>query len=523
MKYYPFLILIFILLLPLQKGDTAEISSIEIDRMDVFDSELQKDNWFVYRWGNTLHILTKEWVIRDELLYDVGEELDTLKILETERNLRALEFIGDADTELNYNDDSSKVDVELTTSDQWTTIIGPTSEGSGGEYTFGFALSEKNLFGWGKDIMGEYYTGNDLKGHYFDYIDYNFFRTRLRAALSWENDGYVRKTEFSIRRPLYSLTDKYAVSIYGFDSNGNIRYFNSGYELFRYQSQSQNYLATLTRSYGVIFKKNLSIKLQWSDKEYFYASQFSTFRSLVPPDETETRADLELYLGKSGYKTVRYLDNFGNVEDLTLGWGLIMSIGRAFEILGGNITRNYGKIKLSTAFNPARDIYIAASSSASARFNGDWSNAFYANKLYLYWKNSQRTVSALRLLAGFYDRPDSYIVNYIGGKFGLRGYDNYALAGQNYLVANFEQRYYSPIKILTVALGFAGFVDVGKSWYENAGYDSEDWKADVGIGLRFGLTKSSGNKVVRIDIARSLSEDKYNLSFGTLMFFSFGR
>ncbi len=523
MRYFPVLVFLFILLFPLHKGDTAEISSVDINRMDVFDSELRDDNWFVYRWGNTLHILTKEWVIRDELLYEVGDELDTLKILETERNLRALEFIGEADTELEFGEDSSTVKVELTTSDQWTTIIGPTTEGGGGEYTFGFAVSEKNLFGWGKDIMGEYYTGNDLKGHYLDYIDYNFFRTRLRASLNWENDGYVRSTEFSIRKPLYSLTDKYAVSIYGFNSDGNIRYFYSGNELFRYQSKSEKYSAMLTRSFGALFKKNLSVKLHWSEEEYSYASHFSAYRSLVPPDETEMRADLELYLGKTGYKTVRYLDNFGNVEDLTLGWGLTTSIGRAFETLGGNITRNYGKIRLSTALNPVRDIYIAASGSASARFDGDWENAFYAHKLYLYWKNSQRAVSALRLLAGFYDRPNSYIVNYIGGKFGLRGYDNYSLAGQNYLVANFEQRYYSPIKILTVALGLAGFVDVGKTWYENAGYDSEDWKADAGIGLRFGLTKSSGNKVVRMDIARSLSEDQFYLSFGTLMFFGFGR
>jgi len=109
-------------------SNATTISSIKITRQNVFDSEVEKENWFVYRWANSLHIKTREWVIRDQLLYEIGDKLDTLRILETERNLRSLEFIGGAITRIYFNSDSSEADIELTVSDQWSTIAGPTSK-----------------------------------------------------------------------------------------------------------------------------------------------------------------------------------------------------------------------------------------------------------------------------------------------------------------------------------------------------------------------------------------------------------
>ena len=503
-------------------SNATTISSIKITRQNVFDSEVEKENWFVYRWANSLHIKTREWVIRDQLLYEIGDKLDTLRILETERNLRSLEFIGGAITRIYFNSDSSEADIELTVSDQWSTIAGPTSEGSGSDYTIGFALSEKNLFGLGKDLMAEYYTGNDRKGSYINYFDYNLFRTRLRGHVEWENDGLVRTASYELTRPLYSLSDRYSFSLSGQNMVGNTRYFYAGNEIFRYRSEKQNYTLSITRSFGIYFKRDFKIDLSWNNEKHSNSPEFDRYRMLIPPSRTETRLDLTSYLGVSKYKTTTLFDNFGNVEDLTFGWWFSVSTGRSFDILDGDIVRNYGGVGLKTTFEYPQNIYISASLSASARNNGGFENAFYSQRYYLYVRYPKRMVSAFRLISGFYDRPDPYIVNYIGGKFGLRGFDNYKIVGQNYAIANCEQRYYSPLKIMTVALGVAAFLDVGKSWYENGGYTSADWKADAGAGFRFGLTKSSGFKVLRIDLAKSLSENIYFLSFGTQMYFGFG-
>jgi len=43
----------------------------------------------------------------------------------------------------------------------------------------------------------------------------------------------------------------------------------------------------------------------------------------------------------------------------------------------------------------------------------------------------------------------------------------------------------------------------------------KDFKKDIGLGLRLGLTKSSTARVVRIDLARGLDRKVTYLSMGT--------
>jgi outer membrane protein assembly factor BamA len=500
----------------------AVIKSIEIQRRNVFDNELQEYDWFIYRIGNTVHRVTREWVIRDELLYDVGDELDSLKIIETERNLRALEFIGDVRSDLEYNEDSSAVDLRLTTSDQWSTIIGPISEGGGGDYTIGFAVNETNILGWGKDIRLEMFTGSELSGHYLNYSDRNFFRTRLWGFFEWENDGYIKSIGYGLKRPFYSLDDRYSFIVEGYNSDGAIRYFSGGVELFRYTSAVNIYSGSVTRSFGKRFKRNVTLAFSRREQNYSLNPVLNRYSSLVPPDEAETRLDMNLHFGIYNYDSTTFLDNFGNVEDLTMGWWVNMSMGRALDILGGDIVRSYGKAVVSTVFEYPPDLFWAGSFLAQARYDDDFDNIIYRPRLVAYFKYPQRMITAVRLESRFYDHPDPYLVNYLGGKSGLRGYESYEAAGQNYVLANFEERYYSPLEILTVAFGVVAFVDIGKTWYEFEGYDAREWKSDAGIGLRFGLTKSSGFKVVRFDIAHSLTDNIFLISFGTEMFFKFG-
>ncbi|MBD3169559.1 MAG: hypothetical protein GF307_08755 [candidate division Zixibacteria bacterium] len=520
MRYILYFTLIYIALTSV--AESAVIDEVKIIRKDVFDSELKEHNYFFYKWGNALHIRTRDWVIRDQLLYETGDDVDTLKILETERNLRSLDFIGDVETELEYNGDSSEVDVILTTNDQWSTILGLTSEASGGDYTYGGVLEEVNLLGWGKNLQAEYYSGNDRRGHYLSYYDYNFFRSRFRANLLWENDGFVRNTSYSLSKPFYSLVDKYSYGFSGFDSRGKIRYYYSGSELFRYESERRSYKLYLTRSYGKNFKRNFSVIAYYSEEEYSADPRFSRYSSLIPVDETEGRLSVGAHVGLYKYKTTRLLDNFGNVEDLTLGWWISAEVGRALDIFDTNVERTYGEVSLKTAFNYPENLYVSASVKLKSRFDNGYEHASYGPLVKLYYRHPFRMVTALRAMGVWYDRPDPYLINYISGKNGLRGFETYDLSGQNYVVMNIEHRYYSPFKLLTVAFGAAVFYDVGKAWYEFAGYDSSEWEADYGFGLRFGLTKSSAFKVVRVDIAKSTSEDEFYLSFGTQMYFTFG-
>jgi outer membrane translocation and assembly module TamA len=87
-------------------------------------------------------------------------------------------------------------------------------------------------------------------------------------------------------------------------------------------------------------------------------------------------------------------------------------------------------------------------------------------------------------------------------------------------LGNVEYRFYLPLEILTVRFGGAAFFDIGRAWEPDERIEMKDLKSDIGIGLRFGLTKSSTSRVLRLDVAKSLSSNDVFVSFATGMLFS---
>jgi outer membrane translocation and assembly module TamA len=74
-----------------------------------------------------------------------------------------------------------------------------------------------------------------------------------------------------------------------------------------------------------------------------------------------------------------------------------------------------------------------------------------------------------------------------------------------------------------VRLGFAGFVDVGDAWYGSS-ESLSDLHSDFGVGLRFGLVRSSVASIGRLDLAYSVDAEqtdspRVQLLFGTALKF----
>ena len=68
--------------------EEVTIGRIVLEREDVFDlSNPKENNWF-YRLLNKLHIITKERVIENQLLFEPGQPYKKRLIEETERILR---------------------------------------------------------------------------------------------------------------------------------------------------------------------------------------------------------------------------------------------------------------------------------------------------------------------------------------------------------------------------------------------------------------------------------------------------
>src|SRR5205823_5558464 len=80
-----------------------------------------------------------------------------------------------------------------------------------------------------------------------------------------------------------------------------------------------------------------------------------------------------------------------------------------------------------------------------------------------------------------------------------------AFTGNKSLLMNLENRFFYPYEILHLAyVGGAMFVDAGEAQPQDKGFTGRDVHADVGIGLRFALTRSTEGTVYRIDLAYAL-------------------
>jgi outer membrane translocation and assembly module TamA len=112
----------------------------------------------------------------------------------------------------------------------------------------------------------------------------------------------------------------------------------------------------------------------------------------------------------------------------------------------------------------------------------------------------------------------------LGGDNGLRGYPTRQFDGDHRLLLTLEHRFFSNLELARlVRIGFAGFYDVGDAWYGNSQRWS-DLHPDFGLGLRFGVVRSSVASIGRLDLAYSVDADQTNspriqLLFGTALKF----
>jgi len=121
------------------------IAGVAIERQSVFDAA-ETTRWYA-RLANRLHVTTRQHVVERELLFRQGEPLDSARLAETERNLRALRIFRTVSVGSLAGD--SGADVRVVTRDAWTTKLSVKVGVTGDQYTLGASATESNLFGAG--------------------------------------------------------------------------------------------------------------------------------------------------------------------------------------------------------------------------------------------------------------------------------------------------------------------------------------------------------------------------------------
>jgi len=496
------------------------ITGIEIVRRDVFDDKVANNSRFYYRWGNSLHIKTKEKIVKDELLFEVGEPFDSLKIIESQRNLRRRGFIGEIFVSARPNG-SDSVNLTVTTVDYWTTRVAMYSELGGGNYAVGAAASEVNFLGYGQalEIAGQ--TGSDKDSYSMYAGDDRIGGSRLAGSLYYTGTTYGNSFATYLARPQYSLTVRTGYWIKYNQSDAVLRLYTGGEEFFRYKRLFREFDSRLTYSMGLSRRLDLFVKYNYDFKDYSPDDPNSPLNHIIPFDETRSYISPGIGMSIIKYDLQRYLDEAGTPEDLTLGAGFRISIGRSLKSLGADFDEIRPEISAKFLVKPYEWIFLGARNKVFWwRRDGRDKEIRSQSEIMMYLKTGRTNVLTARWLADFAWRQKSTYQLILGGTNGLRGYQAYRFAGNRAVIGNLEYRFYLPLEILTVRLGGAAFFDIGNVWRAPEKIEIKDLRSDIGLGLRFGLTKSSTSRVLRFDMAKSLADRDVYVSFGSTVLFS---
>jgi hypothetical protein len=482
----------------------AVIGRIKIVVGDVFDTRVHGEGGWLYRTANHLHIQTRPSVIRGQLLFDEGDPYDHRLVKETERNLRARDYLYDA-TIVPVAWDGRAVDLEVRTRDVWTLNPGVSFSRKGGENTFGVQLQEDNLLGTGQRIGIEWDDNVDRQSLAVSFFDPHFRHsfTQLGLAYADADDGSTKLLQ--INRPFYALDVRRAGGLYLFDNERNDARYVLGKNVGEFQHVDEQYEAHLGWSQGL---EGRWVR-RWTAGASYERDQFAP-----DPDEPlggPLPEDRELVYPWVGFELVEdsfqervNQDQIRRTEDVLVGLRASARLGYAAEALGSDRNALIGSARVQDGADIGERQSVFGSASASGRLeSGELVNGVLAAEGRYYLSTSHSSKFYAAVSGAVTEQLDTELQLLLGGDNGLRGYPLRYQAGTARALFTVEQRYYTkwyPFRLFHV--GAAAFFDMGRTWGRDVtGQESLGLLKDVGVGLRLGSSRSSFGNVLHIDLA----------------------
>lgn len=455
------------------------IGTITIGREQVFDED---GNWFE-RTGNKTHALTRERVIRRDLLFKTGDKLDAQLLVRNKQLLRSRPYISEAWVELVPDpEDSTRVDVIVRTRDSWT--ISADMRISGENRTM-VGLYDANIFGTGNKLtIKTHFNRSSFKyeGNIVEYDIPNVLGTFYKAEFSAGRDFSNSELKLGLRKDFIRPTD--------YEAGATYTDIKSKYDLVDLNTSQ------------LVKVRNFNI---WGGRSYYIPSIRSSIfvtgrygyarhklRPDVTPDHNPAFHNYDnLLFGLGLYREKFYSTNmvygFGSREYLATGyktelvggysWGEFaeqMYLGTHFKM--GDFTP-IGYLMGSASIGS----YIDLSNGAWHRSAVDLDMRWFSNLL-SYRRIRIRQFLSLNYTQGWNRGTGSDEVLRFTSTNGLRTLKEDVM-GINRMILNTETVFFTPFQPLGFRFAFFGFADIGLLGH-NANPFNNEFCASFGVGLR---------------------------------------
>lgn len=525
----------------------GRISVIFIDNNSVFEVE-EKGTGQSFRWAyklaNSLHVRTRRGFLRKELLFDVGDCYDPLRLAESERLIRAFPFIARVDVfGLEQPDGSWHVVVD--TQDDWTTELNVRFAFEEGPEFRGIDLTEENVLGRGVLAGFFFFRRDERRDIGGRIITPRVAGTRLDAELS---AGQTRIGSFVRQELFYPFVGEVGRlagrQIYERrDDQFNFRIGSEeGFTDLLLPLEEERFEITMVGRLGEPGSLTV-LGLGVSDETL----EFPGFPDAVevvregdfgdaqpaPDSLASLLRDQTLFSSGTrlnfivGQRNVRFVERTGldaltGVQDVTVGFDAGLTLGTTLGGLsGGEDTPDdlFTRVRLfgGTAPGPfVMNLDLAFDGRhvfSGGRAGDGWRDLIAELDGLFYWQPAAfpaHTFFARASGAGGWETVLPFQLT-LGGVEGVRGYRDEQFPAARRLIFSFEDRIYLawPAPEL-FDFGFTLFGDVGRGWAGDVPFGTDaGWRAAVGGGLRIGFPAGTRG-VARLDVAYPLDGDGFD-------------
>ena len=514
----------FLVCVLLRGDEPPRIGRVDVVAVDVFDAD-QANRGFVYRAANALHISTRESTVRRFLLFSEGDVYDPAVVAETERNLRALGLFRSVEIRASEPQDG-EVDLTVRTQDAWTLSIGLSFGSDAGAMRGGVSLGEKNFLGTGRQVGVAFAQDVDRTYRSVEFRDPYFLVPYGSAHLVYATNSDGTERALALRRPFYATSAQWAAeAAYSDSRREEVLYEEGGAERDRFGAQRFRLLG----SYGLALRAStysamrLSLGIDWREDKFHALA--GPPPSTLPEDRNFRYVFLQYETVLPDYITWNYVNHDDRVEDIGLGPRVLLKLGVSPTAFGVERTTGLVGAAVEGGRRVGASGYVRGTAAFESRVASGLENARLQGDVFFVRRFQTSLRQTFVAHAGYFHgwNLDADVQDFLDGTTGLRGYRLRAFEGDQRVVVNLEQRFFSGWQILgLVSPGFAVFFDAGMIGGPQRPMRLSETKMDAGVGLRFALAWAPVVNIFRVDAAYAFQPDPLGRK-GWLVSFSSGQ
>ena len=473
------------------------IDTIIVITENVFGSDETGGN-LLFRIANAVRFTTHASVVRRELLFRVGEQYDSAKVAESERNLRALGIfryvvIDSSSTE-------GPLTVVVRTADGWSTQLNLNGRFTGGTFTWAAGLAEQNFLGSATLVDMSYRNDVDRTairvGTHFRRV----FGSRIAANGFYETLSDGQRGGWAVGSPFRSFSDRRSLQLIGERADQRVLQFVtrsvSNQDTIPYQRRA--FLNRVDVAVAPIATTGQYVRIGISAqiKREEFLLQRDT--GLAVPDTVTAAVGPFVEYGRANFKVVTHYNGFAQEEDLDLSTTVRVSAWIAPSVfgyertgIGQSVTAHTGA---SLPFGFLRASLLAGGLFTSAGLD----SGRVVASMTLGSQFFDRQATFLNVQAGILERPAPGREFDLGHGIGPRSFGPHSFTGDRAVWGTFEHRVFLVDELLDLlGIGVAGFIDYGGAWFRGL---EPQYGGNVGFGLRIGATRATGINVGRFDL-----------------------